>query len=84
MPQRTTKLLSHRCQASARLDLDFRGFLSAFSLFQVQLIISKHMLPWFGGSATTIGCPLVVAGQQRSHFDDGIWKLAHCADKGFH
>jgi hypothetical protein len=26
-------------------------FLSAFLLFQVQLIISKSMLPWFGGSA---------------------------------
>jgi len=26
-------------------------FLSAFLLFQVQLIISKHILPWFGGSA---------------------------------
>ena len=26
-------------------------FLSAFLLFQVQLIISKYMLPWFGGSA---------------------------------
>ena len=26
-------------------------FLSAFLLFQVQLILSKHILPWFGGSA---------------------------------
>jgi len=26
-------------------------FLSAFLLFQVQLIISKYVLPWFGGSA---------------------------------
>ncbi len=26
-------------------------FLSAFLLFQVQLIISKYILPWFGGSA---------------------------------
>jgi hypothetical protein len=26
-------------------------FLSAFLLFQVQLIVSKHILPWFGGSA---------------------------------
>src|SRR5258708_17670942 len=25
-------------------------FLSAFLLFQVQLIIGKHVLPWFGGS----------------------------------
>jgi spermidine synthase len=27
-------------------------FLSAFLLFDVQMIISKHILPWFGGSAT--------------------------------
>src|SRR6266702_2410690 len=26
-------------------------FLSAFLLFNVQLIISKYILPWFGGSA---------------------------------
>ena len=29
----------------------FTSFLSAFLLFQVQLIVSKHILPWFGGSA---------------------------------
>jgi hypothetical protein len=27
------------------------SLLSAFLLFQVQLIVSKHILPWFGGSA---------------------------------
>ncbi|MBN2136701.1 MAG: hypothetical protein JW720_02735 [Sedimentisphaerales bacterium] len=27
-------------------------FLSALLLFQVQLIIAKHILPWFGGTAT--------------------------------
>ena len=27
-------------------------FLGAFLLFQVQLIISKYVLPWFGGSPT--------------------------------
>ena len=26
-------------------------FLSAFLLFELQLILSKHILPWFGGSA---------------------------------
>jgi len=26
-------------------------FLSAFLLFQVQLLVSKHILPWFGGTA---------------------------------
>ena len=29
----------------------FTSFLSAFLLFQVQLIVSKHILPWFGGAA---------------------------------
>jgi hypothetical protein len=29
----------------------FTSFLSAFLLFQVQLIVSKYILPWFGGSA---------------------------------
>ena len=29
----------------------FTSFLSAFLLFQLQLIVSKHILPWFGGSA---------------------------------
>lgn len=29
----------------------FSSFLSAFLLFQVQLIVSKYILPWFGGSA---------------------------------
>ncbi len=29
----------------------FSAFLSAFLLFQVQLIVSKYILPWFGGSA---------------------------------
>src|SRR3974377_2568168 len=29
----------------------FASFLSAFLLFQVQLIVSKYILPWFGGSA---------------------------------
>ena len=25
-------------------------FLSAFLLFQAQLIVAKHLLPWFGGT----------------------------------
>jgi len=29
----------------------FTSFLSAFLLFQMQLIVSKSILPWFGGSA---------------------------------
>lgn len=35
-------------------------FLSAFLLFQVQLIISKHILPWFGGSAAVWTVSLLV------------------------
>lgn len=35
-------------------------FLSAFLLFQVQLIISKCILPWFGGSAAVWTTNLVV------------------------
>lgn len=27
-------------------------FLSAFLLFEVQLLLAKHILPWFGGSAS--------------------------------
>ena len=35
-------------------------FLSAFLLFQVQLIISKYILPWFGGSAAVWTTNLLV------------------------
>ncbi|MDR3763138.1 MAG: hypothetical protein P4M01_03500 [Acidobacteriota bacterium] len=48
-------------------------FLSAFLLFQVQLIISKHILPWFGGTAAVwTTCMLVfqvllLAGYIYSH-----------------
>jgi len=35
-------------------------FLSAFLLFQVQLIISKYILPWFGGSAAVWTTSLLV------------------------
>jgi len=38
----------------------FTSFLSAFLLFQVQLIISKHILPWFGGSAAVWTTSLLV------------------------
>jgi hypothetical protein len=30
--------------------LGFVIFLSAFLLFQMQLIVAKHLLPWFGGT----------------------------------
>jgi len=36
---------------SAAFVYGITSFLSAFLLFQVQLIVSKHILPWFGGSA---------------------------------
>ena len=35
-------------------------FLSAFLLFQVQLIVSKYILPWFGGSAAVWTTSLLV------------------------
>ena len=37
--------------ATAKLLFAATSFLSAFLLFQVQLIVSKYILPWFGGSA---------------------------------
>lgn len=49
-------------------------FLSAFLLFQVQLIISKHILPWFGGSAAVwttsmlVFQVLLLGGYVYSHF----------------
>jgi hypothetical protein len=49
-------------------------FLSAFLLFQVQLIISKYILPWFGGSAAVwttnmlVFQLLLLAGYLYSHF----------------
>lgn len=40
------------CQTWAvLLPFAITSFLSAFLLFQVQLIVSKYILPWFGGSA---------------------------------
>ncbi len=36
------------------------SFLSAFLLFQVQLIVSKHILPWFGGAAAVWTTSLLV------------------------
>src|SRR6202140_1881247 len=35
-------------------------FLSAFLLFQVQLIIGKYILPWFGGSPSVWNTCLLV------------------------
>ena len=49
-------------------------FLSAFLLFNVQLIISKYILPWFGGSAAVWTTSMLVfqllllAGYLYSHF----------------
>lgn len=36
------------------------SFLSAFLLFQVQLIVCKYILPWFGGSAAVWTTSLLV------------------------
>jgi hypothetical protein len=46
--------------ASHVLPFAFTSFLSAFLLFQVQLIVNKHILPWFGGSAAVWTTSLVV------------------------
>lgn len=49
------------------------AFLSAFLLFEVQLIVSKHILPWFGGSAAVWTTSMLVfqilllAGYAYSH-----------------
>lgn len=51
----------------------FSSFLSAFLLFQVQLIVSKYILPWFGGSAAVwttsmlVFQMLLLAGYLYSH-----------------
>src|SRR5438270_11191231 len=56
-------------------------FLSAFLLFQVQLILAKFLLPWFGGSsAVWTTCMLVyqlllLAGYAYSHVLAAHWKL---------
>src|SRR5947199_6288153 len=56
-------------------------FLSAFLLFQVQLILAKFLLPWFGGSsAVWATCMLVyqlllLAGYWYSHVLAMRWKL---------
>lgn len=41
----------HFVPGTTRLLFAATSFLSAFLLFQVQLIVSKYILPWFGGSA---------------------------------
>jgi hypothetical protein len=54
----------------------FTIFLSAFLLFQVQLIIAKYILPWFGGTpATFTTCilffqTLLLLGYLYAHFID--------------
>ncbi len=61
--------------ASARLFAVYAAtlFLSAFLLFQVQLIVSKYILPWFGGSAAVwttsmlVFQMLLLAGYVYSH-----------------
>lgn len=46
----------------ARITLLFvlTSFLSAFLLFQVELIVSKYILPWFGGSAAVWSTSLLI------------------------
>ena len=64
------------------------SFLSAFLLFQVQLIVSKHILPWFGGTAAVwTTCMLVfqlllLAGYVYSHLISA--KLSPAAQTRLH
>jgi hypothetical protein len=48
---RTSDTSKERTTTLAVLLFAFTSFLSAYLLFQVQLIVSKYILPWFGGSA---------------------------------
>ncbi len=63
-------------------------FLSAFLLFQVQLIISKYILPWFGGSAAVwttnmlVFQLLLLAGYIYSHLISG--RLSPRTQSGLH
>lgn len=62
MDQQTTSQRLNTVRPSPALVWIFAGtlFLSAFLLFQVQLIISKYILPWFGGSAAVWTTSMVV------------------------
>ncbi|MBV8049702.1 MAG: hypothetical protein JOZ80_00860, partial [Acidobacteriaceae bacterium] len=57
-----------------RIAFSVTVFLSAFLLFQIQLIVGKQLLPWFGGSAAVWNTCLVffqillLAGYAYSHF----------------
>jgi len=48
LPQQTT---ASGKRGAAIFVYAFTSFLSAYLLFQVQLIVSKYILPWFGGAA---------------------------------
>ncbi|MDQ2824653.1 MAG: hypothetical protein M3R29_04320, partial [Verrucomicrobiota bacterium] len=63
----------HRAGRPSRLVFGLTIFISAFLLFQVQLILGKFLLPWFGGtSAVWTTCllffqVLLLAGYLYSH-----------------
>src|SRR5438067_1912023 len=44
-------MISHRSRLVARLAFGLAIFASAFLLFQVQLLLGKFLLPWFGGTS---------------------------------
>jgi hypothetical protein len=50
----------HLVSGTTKLIFAATSFLSAFLLFQVQLIVSKYILPWFGGSAAVWTTSLLV------------------------
>ena len=64
------------------------SFLSAFLLFQVQLIVSKYILPWFGGAASVwttamlVFQVLLLAGYAYTHLVSE--RLSHRAQSNVH
>src|SRR5438067_13409105 len=44
-------MISHRSRLVARLAFGLAIFTISFLLFQVQLLLGKFLLPWFGGTS---------------------------------
>src|SRR5438270_8354426 len=63
--------------------LSLTAFLSALLLFQVQLIIAKYILPWWGGTPAVWATCLVffqmllLAGYGYAHWTSNRWRDGH-------
>jgi len=63
--------------------LSVTAFLSALLLFQVQLIIAKYILPWWGGTPAVWATCLVffqillLAGYGYAHWVSSRWPVEH-------